>query len=275
MGQPLRFFYVSLIALIGASSAIAAELKVAVASNFAATAEALVEEFTQHSDHKVTLLVGSSGKHAAQIQYGLAVDVFMAADAKRPKLLVKKGFAIAGSRRSYAQGRLVVWSAESDFFETSSGSTGVSGGASIKESTEISAEGLTSIFASSEQQIISIANPKIAPYGLAAKQVLDALDSKPRLVYGESVAQAFQFVNSGGAQLGLLALAQVKGLDFGSYRVIPKALHDPIDQQLAIINDSVAARQWRDFVLGEASQDLIKSRGYGSAGYRHLKSEAD
>ncbi len=271
MGQWFRFFCISLIALIGASSAKAAELKVAVASNFATTAEALVEEFTQHSDHKVTLLVGSSGKHTAQIQYGLAVGVFMAADAKRPALLEDRGFALTGSRRSYAQGRLVVWSAESDFFEASSSSAKFS----VAESTEISSEELKAIFASPEQQIVSIANPKIAPYGLAAEQVLDALSLQPKLVYGESVAQAFQFVNGGGAQLGLLALAQVKGLDFGSYRIISEDLHAPIDQQLAIINDSPAARQWRDFVLSEASQNLIRSKGYRSGSARHLNPEDD
>jgi len=113
MGRPLRFFCISFFALTGASPAASAELKVAVASNFAKTAEILVEEFTQQSDHTVTLLVGSSGKHTAQIQYGLAVDVFMAADSKRPKLLEQRGLALKGSRQSYALGRLVVWSAES------------------------------------------------------------------------------------------------------------------------------------------------------------------
>ncbi len=271
MGRWLRFYCILFIALFGASSAIAADLKVAVASNFATTAEALVEVFTQQSGHKVTLLVGSSGKHTMQIQYGLAVDVFMAADAKRPTLLEQNGFALKGSRQSYAQGRLVVWSAESDFFETSSDLSGSQ--ASSSYSVAVSIEALNAIFARSEEQIVSIANPKIAPYGLAAEQVLEALAVKPKLVFGESVAQAFQFVNGGGAQLGLLALAQVKDLDFGSYRIISEDLHAPIDQQLIIVSDSPAARQWRDFVLSKSSQSLIRSRGYRSASDRHRRSE--
>ncbi len=275
MGLRLRFFFGSFFALIGVSPLAAAELKVAVASNFATTARALVDEFTRYSDHQVTLLVGSSGKHAAQIQYGLAVDVFMAADSERPRLLEQKGFALVGSRRSYAQGRLVLWSAEGGFFDANSSSSRFLAEAPKEGVLEISMEGLTDIFANSEQHTVSIANPKIAPYGLAAKQVLDALNLKPRLVYGESVAQAFQFVNGGGAQLGLLALAQVKDLDSGSYRVIPEALHTPIDQQLVIINDSDAARQWQNFVLSGASQDLIQSKGYVGGHDSYLKLEAN
>lgn len=271
MDRWFHFFCLFFIALVDRNSAIASELKIAVASNFATTAEALVAEFAQQNDHKVTLLVGSSGKHTVQIQYGLAVDIFMAADVKRPALLEQKGFAITDSRRSYAQGRLVVWSADSDFFAARASSVGLT----KAEPTEISIEGLRAIFASPDQPIVSIANPKIAPYGLAAEQVLTALAVKPKLVYGESVAQAFQFVNGGGAQLGLIALAQIKGLDFGSYRIVSEDLHMPIDQQLVIITDSLAARQWRDFVLSEKSQSLIRSRGYRSGSDRTVKPRAD
>ena len=111
---------------------------------------------------------------------------------------------------------------------------------------------------------------KRQPYGLAAKQLFDSLSITPKLVQGESVAQAFQFVNGGGAQLGILALSQVQNLEFGSYFLWPESHHQAINQEMIIVKPSPAAQQWYDYVLSEAGQALIES-----SGYRRIEAEAN
>jgi molybdate transport system substrate-binding protein len=218
---------------------LAAEVKVAVASNFASTARVLVEQYSTLSDDQIVLLVGSTGKHTAQIIYGLPVDVFLAADSARPKLLEDSGRIVKESRQTYAVGRLVLWS---------------------KDTSLVDANG--SILSSSAFNRLAIANPKTAPYGLAASQVLSNLQLDPSLVYGESVAQAFQFANSGGADLAMLAFSQVKDLQNGSFWLVPSQLHSPIEQQLVLLNDSQAARNFIRFLLSDQALLTIESQGY-------------
>ena len=224
----------------------AAEIKVAVASNFTNTAKVLAENFEKSTHHTITLLVGSSGKHLSQIRFGLDVDVFMAADVERPALLEKMNLAQTGSRKTYAFGRLVVWRKNRNL-------------------SDLNAQSASAILRAQGQQPIAIANPKLAPYGLAAKELFESLSLEPQLVYGESVAQAFQFVNGGGAQLGILALSQVHNLELGSYFLWPESHHQAIAQQMLIVKSSAQAKAWYDYVLSESGQAIIESSGYRRA----------
>ncbi|MFT6408928.1 MAG: molybdate transport system substrate-binding protein [Arenicella sp.] len=230
---------VSLFTQLLLSVVFAAEVKVAVASNFASTARALVEQYSKLSDDDIVLLVGSTGKHTSQIQYGLPADVFLAADSARPKLLEDLGLTVPGSRHTYAIGRLVLWS---------------------KDSSLVDPQG--QVLGSSIFKRLAIANPKTAPYGAAANQVLLNLGFQPSLVYGESVAQAFQFANSGAAELAMLALSQVKNLQQGSFWLVPSDLHLPIEQQLVLLNNLKPARDFVDFLATEQGLSIIQSHGY-------------
>lgn len=227
------------VAQLIASPASAAQLRVAVASNFAATAHALVEEYSLLSDDSITVLVGSTGKHTSQIRYGLKADVFLAADSVRPKLLEESGFAIMGSRFTYAVGRLALWSPDAS---------------SIKNN------GIALM--SPALKHVAVANPKIAPYGVAAKQVLSKLDVAPMLVYGESVGQAFQFASSGSAELALVAYAQIKNLNSGSFWLVPDDLHQTIEQQAVALNNTASTNSFMRFLKSDAALELIESHGY-------------
>lgn len=238
------FFTQLLFGLVSAS-----EVNVAVASNFAATARALVQQYSQLSDDKIVLLVGSTGKHTVQIQYGLPVDIFLAADAARPKFLEDRDLTVPGWRQTYAVGRLALWS---------------------KDPLLVDAKG--DVLRSSAFKRLAIANPKTAPYGVAASQVLFSLGLQPSLVYGESVAQAFQFANSGGAELALLALSQVKDLKQGSFWLVPSELHRPIEQQLVLLTDNQPARDFVNFLAGEQALLLIELHGYTRPAKIEIKS---
>jgi len=216
-----------------------APVKVAVASNFAVTAQALVALYLNESDDDIVLLIGSTGKHTSQIRHGLAVDVFLAADSDRPALLEKSGLVIEGSRFTYALGRLALWSLDPSMVDASG-----------------------EVLKSSNFNYLAIANPKIAPYGVAAKEVLAAMAISPNLVYGESVGQAFQFASSGNAELALVAFAQVKGLSTGSQWLVPNKLHQTIKQQAVLLNDTESARRFIKFLKSEAALTLIETHGY-------------
>jgi molybdate transport system substrate-binding protein len=235
----ITYVLASLVSHLSYSNAFAAQIKVAVASNFASTAEVLVAKYAELSDDKIVLLVGSTGKHTAQIQYGLPVDVFLAADSAMPSLLEGSGLVVEGSRQTYALGRLALWS---------------------KDPLLVDANG--AVLTTSAFKRLAIANPKTAPYGRAASQVLSNLGIQPSVVYGESVAQAFQFANSGGAELALLALSQVIDLQQGSFWLVPSELHSPIEQQLVLLNDVQSARNFISFLLSEQALSIIESHGY-------------
>ena len=215
------------------------ELRIAVASNFAATARALAEAYALLSNDTVHFLVGATGKHASQIVYGLDVDVFLAADLARPKFLEDNGHAILGSRSTYAIGRLGLWS---------------------KEPSLVDDEG--DVLSSNNFNHLAIANPKTAPYGVAAMQVLSKLGVSPTIVKGESVGQAYLFANSGHAELALIAYAQVKQLTMGSHWLVPENLHHVIEQQLVLIKNSVAAQEFLVFLGSEPALTIIENYGY-------------
>jgi len=239
MQRVLVCLSVFIVSQLSACSSAAAELRVAVASNFASTAHALVQQYSSISKDSITLLVGSTGKHTSQIQHGLRVDVFMAADSIRPELLERSGIAVDGSRFTYAIGRLALWSKDSSL---------VDGNGDILKSPNFNH--------------LAIANPKTAPYGMAAKQVLSKLGLAPDLVYGESVGQAFQFAASGSADLALVAYSQVKDLEIGSYWLVPAHLHQAIQQQAVLVRDSSSARRFINFLKSEVALKFIESHGY-------------
>ncbi|MDF2177393.1 molybdate ABC transporter substrate-binding protein [Aliiglaciecola sp. CAU 1673] len=224
----------------------AATLHVAVASNFKATLSVLAHQYEQASGHKVVISGGSTGKQYAQIRRGAPFDAFFAADAERPKLLELNGHIVTNSRFTYAIGRLALWSNEAKWQPI----------------------GLHSL----EQDFrhLAMANPKLAPYGLAAQQSLTRLGLwhvlKDKLVLGENIAQAHQFVHTGNAAMGLLAYSQVieqERLVPGSVLLLPQApLHDPIVQQAVLLVDTEAGWNFLSFVRSEPAKVLIRQHGY-------------
>lgn len=238
-----------LLLLAPAPSALAARVTVAVAANFAATAERIAEAFTSAQGHEVVLIAGSTGKHYAQVVAGAPFDVLLAADRARPERLEQDGLAVAGSRFTYARGRLALWSPRAG---------------------RVDANG--AVLGSGEFRHLALANPRLAPYGLAAQQVLTGLglweSLQPRLVFGESVGQAFGFVRSGAAELGLVALSQVlvaAGED-GSTWIVPESLHAPIEQQAVLLRDAAESRAFLAFLRGETAGAIIAASGYGAPG---------
>ena len=237
--------------LLAVAPARAAELRIAVASNFAATLGELARTFEEQTGHRLRLSPGSTGKHYAQIRHGAPFDLFFAADARRPRLLEDSGVAVKGSRFTYAQGRLVLWSPRADALKPDH--------AAIPDR-----------LASGDFRRLAIANPKLAPYGRAAREVLQAQGLwsrlRPRLVRGENVGQTIQFVSTGNAELGFVALSQVipaRGQPArGAYWEVPRALYTPILQQAVLIRDSDAAREFLRFVRSAQARALIRAHGY-------------
>ena len=238
--------YAAILLCVLQSAASAGEVRIAAASNFSTALRAIVERFEADTGHRVSMSFGSTGKHYAQIRNGAPFDVFFAADRQRPTLLEAEGIALSGSRFNYALGRLVLWSPESSF---------------------VDAEG--DVLDGGDFRHLAIANPLLAPYGRAAQQVLQARglweDLQARLVRGENIAQAYQFVRSGNARLGFVAYAQVMqpgGTVEGSFWLVPESLHAPIEQQAVLLRDTPAARDLLDFVRSEVSLAIIRDYGY-------------
>jgi len=227
--------------------AAADEIRVAVASNFATASEAIVRRFEEISDHQVTLVFGSTGKHYAQILNGAPFAAFFAADERRPEMLESEGLVVRESRFTYAIGRLVLWSLEEGYVDS---------------------EG--QVLESSGFRHLAIANPKLAPYGRAAQEMLQARGLweglERRLVRGENIGQTFQFVKSGNAELGLVALSQLTSPELesetGSRWVVPENLHSPIEQQAVLLEDTIASRAFAEFVRSEEARSIIRSFGY-------------
>ncbi len=227
------------------------EIRVAVASNFVPVMKILAEHFEANTHHTVTLISGSTGKHYAQIKHGAPFHVFFAADVERAKRLEEEGDAVMGSRFTYTIGHLVLWSPETGYV-----------GANSK------------VLESAEYRHLAIANPKLAPYGRAAKEVLEAIglwsSTQASLVRGENIGQAFQFVKSGNAELGFIAYSQIKNpTQFeqkmtGSFWMVPQQLYSPIEQQAVLVKNNSAAREFILFVKSEASQSIIQKHGYST-----------
>lgn len=231
---------------LGSGPVAAAELRVAAASNFTRAMTAIARVFEQNTQHRVLLSFGSTGKHYAQIRNGAPFDAFFAADARRPELLEQEGLAIPGSRFTYALGKVVLWSPQVDY---------------VDKDGEILALG--------QFRHLAIANPRLAPYGVAAQQILQARglwdELSQRLVRGENMGQAFQFVKSGNAELGFVAWSQLllPGHPVeGSYWDVPQSLYRPIEQQAVLLKDNDAARAFISFMRSEEIIKIIQEHGY-------------
>ena len=233
--------------MLAASVVKAEQVRVAVASNFQHVATLLVTEFETLYAHQAVLIFGSTGKQFAQISHGAPFDVFLAADSERPRLLEQQGLAVQGSRFSYAIGKLVLWSAQPNY--------DYNDGAVLRDD---------------EFKHLAIANPRHAPYGIAAKQYLQsqglsqALSS--RLVTGENVNQTFQFVQSGNATLGLVAKSQlVCGTcqAYGGFWEVPQEHYTPIEQQAVLLREQAAAMQFLQFLGSDLARKIIQQNGYG------------
>jgi molybdate transport system substrate-binding protein len=246
-----RLAYVALIAVGGLArldAGRADEIRVAVATNFATTMDELVAQFEEASEHTVTLSAGSTGAHYAQIKNGAPFELFFAADVERPKLLEDEGVAVAGSRFTYAIGRVALWSLRAGF---------------------VDAEGR--VLETGSFRHIAIANPDLAPYGAAAREVLERRGLwealRDRIVQGQDIGQTYSFVYTGSAELGFIAYSQiVRGDDTpiaGSFWLVPDELHAPIEQQAVLLEDAPAARAFLDFVKGVDARAIIRKFGYG------------
>jgi len=233
--------------LISAAS-MADEIRIAVASNFVGAMKILASEFESNTEHRVVIIPGSTGKHYAQIVNGAPFDVFFAADAKRPELLDTQGLIELNSRFTYAMGRLVLWSPLENAIDTEG---------------EVIPEG--------DFRYLAIANPKLAPYGRAAEEVIRSKGAwgaiQGKLVRGENIAQTFQFVSSENAELGFVAYSQIlksSGAIKGSYWLVPENLYSPIEQQVVLLKNNEAARAFLVYVKSDEALEIVQSFGYGT-----------
>jgi len=236
--------------LVAAVPARAEQALVAVAANFTETARALQTRFEQSGEHTLILTPGSTGRLYAQIRHGAPFDVFLAADTVTPQRLEAEGSTVAGSRFTYAIGRLALWSA----------------GRPDPDQT------LETRLRLGQYRNIAIANPALAPYGAAGRAALEALglwtQAQGKLVTGESIAAVQAMLATGNADLGFVPLAQFAGSDRPDavqYWEVPPGLHPPIRQDAVLTvhgEDNAAARAWLDFLASEAAQAIIRAHGY-------------
>lgn len=250
MNHSLSRLFVALSAGLLVSAAQAAEVQVAVAANFTAPMQAIAAEFEKDTGHKAMVAFGATGKFYAQIHNGAPFEVFLAADDATPTKLESEGAALAGSRFTYAIGTLVLWSATPGYVDDQ--------GAVLKKD---------------QFKHLALANPKTAPYGVAAQAALAKLgiaeeDLKGRLVLGENITQTHQFVATGNAELGFIALSQVYRdgkVASGSAWIVPAEYHAPIRQDAVILakgQDNPAAAALVDYLKGPKATALIRSYGY-------------
>jgi molybdate transport system substrate-binding protein len=229
----------------------AQDARLAVASNFVNTAQVLVLKFSEQTPYKISVSAASTGKFYAQIRQAAPFDMFLSADRQTPERLVNEGFAVKDTLFDYARGRLVFVS------QTPGSSTSVE-----------------QLLRQAQFKKLAIANPELAPYGLAAKQTLEALGLLPkvqaRLVMGENIGQAAHFVFSGNADAGLLPRAfaletpEQKKLYQNSW-LVPESLHQPIIQTAVLLNrgqHNQAARAFMQYLQQPEAQGIMTSHGY-------------
>jgi molybdate transport system substrate-binding protein len=242
----LAALFAAVMSLSTGAVAMAAEAKVAVAANFTEPAKAIAARFEAATGHKLVLSFGSSGQFYTQIANGAPYDVFLSADSERPAKAEADGLAAPGTRFTYATGRLVL-------FSTTPGLVDARG----------------AVLAKGGFDKLAIADPKAAPYGQAAVETLTRLKLydplKPKIVTGASITQAYQYVQTGAAELGFVALSQVIDQPGGSRWLVPAADHAPIDQQAVLLKtgaDNAAAKAFLRFLKGNNARAIIKRYGY-------------
>ena len=236
-------------AALAAHTARAADVSVAVAANFTAPMQKIAAAFEQDTGHKAVLSFGSTGKFYAQIKNGAPFQILLAADQETPAKLEQEGYVLPGSRFTYATGRLVLWSKQPDWIDDQ--------GAVLRKG---------------RFDKLAVADPKLAPYGAAAAEVLDKLGLRTalqgKLVQGENIGTTYQFVASGNAALGFVALSQIMvdgKISEGSAWQVPATLHAPIRQDAVGLNvgkDNPAVPALLAYLKSDKARAIIKSFGY-------------
>jgi len=228
-----------------ASAAQAETVNVAVAANFTDAANEIAAAFAEATDHEAVLSFGATGQFYTQITQGAPFEVFLAADDERPTLAVTEGYGVEGSVFTYAIGQLVLYSIEEGK---------VTGPETLEQG---------------DFKQISIANPETAPYGAAAIEAMQALNVydalKDKIVQGQSIAQAYQFVETGNAEVGFVALGQVSQTDVGSRWIVSQDLYQPIKQDAVLLTtgkDNPAATAFLEFLKGDEAAAIIEKYGY-------------
>lgn len=231
---------------LGAVPVRAAETQVAVAANFTEPAKAIAAAFKAATGHTAILSFGSSGQFYAQMAHGAPYEVFLSADADRPAAAEREGLGVAGTRFTYAIGRLVLYS-----------------------KTPGLADPAGAVLTAGKFDKLSIADPVAAPYGVAAVQTMKKLGVydrvKPKIVMGSSITQAYQFVQTGAAELGFVALSQVINEPEGSRWLVPASDHAPLDQQAILLHTgerNPAAKAFLAFLKTPAAIAVIRRYGY-------------
>ena len=227
----------------------AGEVTVAVAANFSAPMQKIAHAFEQDTGHKALLAFGSTGKFFAQIKNGAPFAVLLSADDETPVRLEKEGLAVAGTRLTYATGRLALWSKQANFVDDKG-----------------------EVLRSNRFDKLALADPKLAPYGAAAMEVISKLGVqahvKPKLVQGESIGQTYQFVSTENAQLGFVALSQIwldGRISQGSAWVVPQSMHTPLKQDAVLLQagkDNPAAHALLAYLQGDRAKTMIRQYGY-------------
>ncbi|MGB5735254.1 MAG: molybdate ABC transporter substrate-binding protein [Thiohalocapsa sp.] len=247
--QSIRTLSLALILASTTGVASAEQAQIAIAANFTAPMKQIIAAFEQQTGHRIRASYGSTGKLYAQIKNGAPFAALLAADQVRPKRLEDEGSTVPGSRFTYAIGTLVLWSADPDFVDDQG-----------------------KVLETGAFNKLSIANPKLAPYGEASIETLEALSVKqavePKLVMGENIAQAYQFVDTGNAKVGFIALSQVMQdgeISKGSGWIVPGDLHTPIRQDAVILEkgkDNAAVTDLFAYLKGDQARAVIHTYGY-------------
>jgi molybdate transport system substrate-binding protein len=247
--KPMKMLAAAGVLLLSLSgTAFAGQTNVAVAANFTEAAKKIAEAFKAKTGHAAVLSFGSSGQFYTQITQDAPFQVFLSADAERPQKLVEEGLGDKTTRFTYAVGKLVLWS-KTDL---------------VKGEETLKSGSFTKI---------SIANPIAAPYGAAAIEAMKKLNVyealTPKIVQGNNISQAFQFVDTGNAELGFVALSQLAGVTAGSRWMVPQNLYAPIKQDAVLLKKGAgneAATAFMTFLKGPEATAIIKTFGYAVEG---------
>ena len=229
----------------------AGEVSVAVAANFAGTMKDIAADFTKKTGHKVSWTPGATGRFYAQITNGAPFDILLSADDETPAKLEQEGKTVIGSRFTYAVGRLVLWSPKQNFVDE-----------------------VGNVLKGDNFNYLAIANAKVAPYGRAAVQTMQKLGVlnklEPKIVQGENIAQTHQFVATGNAQLGFVALSQVQEngkIKTGSAWIVPENLHDQLRQDAVLLNsgkNNPVAEEFLKYLKTDTVKKIIAGYGYSN-----------
>ncbi|MDM8559055.1 molybdate ABC transporter substrate-binding protein [Candidatus Parabeggiatoa sp. HSG14] len=246
-----RYFIQSLILIFSliTTSVFAGELHIAVAANFTKPIKQLKQQFEKESKHQVIISIGATGQLYTQIKYGAPFDIFLAADMKRPQMLINEGKGVADTLFTYAVGQLVLWSPRANFVDIDG-----------------------KVLSSGTFRYLAIAHPRLAPYGNATKQALEKLGLwqtlQGKMVRGNNVSQAYQFTATGNAELGFIALSHYKAIKTksrGSHWLIPNNLYDPIQQGAVLLKkgeNNPVAQAFFVFLRSPIAQQIIGTYGY-------------